>query len=146
MMMSARDYELLRFTSEVMFNATLDDLATVTDDQGVLQVVACLDSEPLSVLLDRVAASGGYATVFAQSRLADDGSYTVRRAEFVDSACALEQGAEQMLDEDAPSPEATVGMFLDYLETRPRGVVIPARLGMRVEAATSPHAVELQPV
>lgn len=146
MMMKARDHELLRFTNEVMFNVALDDLVTVTNDEGVLSVVACLDTEPLSVLLDRVAASGGYATVFSQSRLADDGSYTVRRAEFIDSRCALEQGAEQMLDEDAPNADATVGLFLDYLETQPCGVVIPARLGMRVEAATSPHAVELQPV
>lgn len=49
-----------------------------------------------------------------------------------------------MLDEEAPAPSAAIGLILDYLETRPHGVVIPQRLGSPIEAISSPRAVEFQ--
>lgn len=130
---------LLDFQSEVMMNTLVHDLAQVTNDEGVVGVVSCLDDEPLEALMSRIEACGGFATVFS---LAEDGR--VRMVEVVDEVCALGQGAEPMLDKDAPAPNATIGLFLDYLETRPHGVVIPQRLGSPIEAISSPRAVEFE--
>lgn len=139
--MDSKSYKRLSdFWAEVAFNVAFYDLARVTNDEGVVGVVSCLDDEPLAAMMSRIEACGGYATVFS---LAEDGR--VRMVEVIDEACALGQGAEPMLDEDAPAPNATIGLFLDYLETRPHGVVIPQRLGSPIEAISSPRAVEFEP-
>ncbi|WP_172121022.1 hypothetical protein [Actinomyces faecalis] len=135
------DDKLRHFTAEVMFNVMLYDLGRATNDDGEVCVVACLDEEPLEVLLDRVAACGGYATVFSRGK-----NGRVRAADIIDAQCAIDQGATPMTDGEEPNPAAPVGLFLDYLGTTPNGVIIPKRLGTRIEAASSSRPVDLQPV
>lgn len=136
--------ELRDFRAEVMFNVMYQGLPlTVANDAGDLPVVACLDREPLAVLLDRVSAAGGYATVFSKSDEGPDGRYVVRRAAFISADCALNVEAADMTDE-APARNAQIGMFLDYLETQPGGVIIPKSLGVRADVVERPTPVEFQ--
>ncbi|PHP53262.1 hypothetical protein [Actinomyces ruminis] len=145
--MNVREHEELRsFTVDVMYNVLVSDLPTATtNDRGESPVVACLDSELLSDVMARVAAVGGYATVFSRGSLSDDGTYAVRFVDFVDEACAIDLGATDMTEE-APAESASMGMFLDYLETQEHGVVLPKQLGSSAapEAVTSAKAVEFQ--
>lgn len=141
--MTDREMELHRFTMDVMYNVALNgDLASVTNNVGEHPCVACLDDEPLGDVLARVEAAGGFATVFCRGVCDPEGGYLVRIAHFIDEACALSQGAEDMTDDEAPSADAPVGMFLTYLETRPNGVRIPNRLNSNVGAASPSRAVE----
>lgn len=130
---------LKRFSVTVMYNAVVNDLGTITNDKGQIALVACLDEEPLRVLVDRVAACGGYATVFS---LRQDG--LVRITEVVDDQCAIRDDTDLMIADEAPDPEAPIGLFLDYLATQETGVTIPNNLGSRVREATKPRTVKLE--
>jgi hypothetical protein len=92
------------------------DLPVIGDDGGSPVVVA-LDEEPISLLLGRLRAVGGYANLFVLR--ADNSVSTVQ---VVDERCAI-----GVPDDDIvcpPSATSTVGMFLDYLEHHPNGVVL----------------------
>ncbi|RPE77865.1 MULTISPECIES: hypothetical protein [unclassified Frondihabitans] len=109
---------------------------TVRDNNGECPVVAALEEERLPVLLRRVESVGGYANVFTKGR----GS-SIRHFVVMDATGALDvRGAETMLDAEQPSPESTVGMFVDYLSRQKAGVLLPARLrsdgSMRVSLPT----------
>lgn len=67
---------------------------------------------------------GGYANVFTKGPHA-----RVRHFAVMDATGALDvRDAEKLLDDEQPSPESTVGMFVDYLVRRKAGVLLPARL------------------
>ncbi|WP_119697057.1 hypothetical protein [Microbacterium halotolerans] len=112
------------FRAQVIFNIAVHDIPIdVTDTQGEMPVVVALDDERASVLMQRVQAVGGSATVFTR------GESHVRMFVVIDERCALgSDGADDMTGTERPSPNATVGMLLDYLGQRPEGIRIPSKL------------------
>lgn len=52
---------------ETLASGYLDDTLTVTDEQGVAQVLPVLDSEPVSHLVEGLEAVGGRANVFVHT-------------------------------------------------------------------------------
>ena len=84
--------------------ADADDLDLVTDDEGQCHVVVALDEEPVSTILGRVRAVGGYCTVFSSGE-------RVRAVSFIASDCAIAPAADSL----APGPGAEFGMFIDYV-------------------------------
>jgi hypothetical protein len=128
MMVADFTKELDDFRREINLELAIGDIAnadlSVVNDEGDAPVVVALAEERLSVLLARVRAAGGYANVFV--RLAK-GHSTIA---FIDVAGALDPAAAEDFAsaEGRPSGRANVGLFLEYLATRPQGVRIPARL------------------
>ncbi len=47
-------------------------------------------------------------------------------ASVIGAECAIGQPDDDMSGDEAPGADATVGMFLDYLERRPNGVILSA--------------------
>lgn len=127
-------HRLDQFRSEINYNLALGILANeqlpVVDDRGEVPVVAALGGERLAVLLRRVAAVGGYANVFI------DNGDAVRVLSFIDESCAIESAEAEDLasDDNRPGADATVSMFLAYLELKPRGVRLPADIPARERA------------
>lgn len=121
--------ELDAFRHEINLELAIGDLANsplpVVNNDGDAPVVVALAEERLSVLLARVRNVGGYANVFIRL----PGGHS--RIAIIDVAGALDPTAAENFASaaDRPSANASVGMFLDYLRTRPNGVRIPARLG-----------------
>ncbi|AMU24443.1 Uncharacterised protein [Mycobacteroides abscessus] len=91
----------------------------VTSDDGGFPVVVALEEEPLSILLGRLRAVGGYANLFVEGV---NGS--VRRVSAIGEVSSLRHADDRLVDTDRPGPGATVGMFLDYLDRCPNGVVL----------------------
>ncbi|MFT4135346.1 hypothetical protein [Microbacterium sp.] len=120
--------ELDEFSREINLELAIGGLSSstlpVVNDDGESPVVVALAEERLSVLLARVRNVGGYANVFV--RLPGGHSRTA----IIDVAGAIDPDAAEDFAsaEGRPSAAANVGMFLDYLRTRPNGVRIPSRL------------------
>ncbi|MDL9938727.1 hypothetical protein QSJ18_18425 [Gordonia sp. ABSL1-1] len=134
--MNSRQEELDQFRHEVNCNlafGAVHDMELVTNDQGDCPVVVALDDEPLSVILGRVRAVGGYGTVF--SRSAD---CNVRTVSLIHTACSLSADPDVL----APGPDSCFGMFLDYVAMHPEGVAIPAAFDSPAKAQDA-RAVEL---
>ncbi|WP_143119608.1 hypothetical protein [Mycobacterium avium] len=116
-----------RFRQEVDWNLAVGALADVdlpvTDDDGASPVVVAFDDERYAVLLGRVRAVGGYANVFVK------GPRGVRAIAVIRNECAVGDAGEQMLGAESPDANATVGMFLDYVELQPNGVAVSAAVG-----------------
>lgn len=91
---------------------------------GRAAVVASLDEERLPVLMRRVESVGGFANIFAT------GPNGIRRIAVLQASDVLDdRGVDDMSGEDEqPSARTTVGMFIDYLEQREHGVMLPPRL------------------
>lgn len=115
--------ELLRFESEVMYNVMLGNVdIRVTNNCGETPVISCLDSEPVSVLLQRVERAGGAGTVFSLG--GRGGVPVVRCVEVVDSQCALGVASDDV--SDIPNFEhSTIGLLFDYVRTQRGGVRVP---------------------
>jgi hypothetical protein len=86
-------------------------------------VVVALADERLSVVLGRLRAVGGFATLFVK------GNRRVRIASVVDTSSAIGTPADMFTGDDVPGATATVGIFLDYVERNPSGVAISAAVG-----------------
>lgn len=116
------------FRQEVDWNLACGALAgvelPVTGDDGGCPVVVALDDERFSILLGRLRAVGGFANLFVK-----DGEGRVRTASVIGETCAIPTADDKMLGDDAPGADATVGIFLDYLELHPNGVVVSAAVG-----------------
>ena len=123
------------------FGALADEELRVVDDQGEFPIVAALGEERLAVFLARVAKSGGYANVFVD--LGD----SVAMLPFIDASCAIgSEHAEDLASDDSrPGATATVGMFVAYLELKPNGVRLPARLDGERPFVPTPREVEFSP-
>lgn len=123
--------ELDAFRSEVNVNLAYGALADftlpVTSDDGGFPVVVALESERISALLGRIRAVGGYANLFVRGEV--DGEIRVRLVQVVSGACAIGDPDDVMTGVEAPGPNASVGMFVDYLESQPRGVALSAVVG-----------------
>lgn len=139
--------ELADFEWEVVENVTLLPLTPrVTNDSCEVAVLAAVDSEPLSALMESLLRCGGYATVFVKGPVAPDGSYDVSCLEFVDAACNLDAQATDMTGEEAPAPNATVGMLVAYVRTQLHGVRLPYQLGLRASGISPVSDIERWPV
>lgn len=128
------------FRAEVDWNLACGALADhdlpVTSDDGDHVVVVALTEEPLSILLGRLRAVGGYANLFVK------GAQGVRMVSVIKDDCAISNPDEDMTPPaQRPGANATVGIFLDYLKLRPNGV----RLSM-VNPAQPPVARDSQNV
>ncbi|TLF75798.1 hypothetical protein [Nocardia cyriacigeorgica] len=116
------------FRREVNFNLAMGALADyelpVTGVDGSCPVVVALEDEALSTLLGRIRAVGGYANLFVR------GDGTVRMASVIDESCALVDASDDMTPYgERPDPNATVGMFLDWVQKCPHGVKISNAVG-----------------
>ncbi|MFN8054302.1 hypothetical protein [Gordonia sp. (in: high G+C Gram-positive bacteria)] len=117
--MSTRVDQLDQLRHEVNLNlafGAVSDIDLVTNDEGHCPVVVALDSEPLSAILGRLRAVGGYGTVFSR------GKAGVRAVSMLHDQCAIPQPADSLI----PGPDAEFGMFLDYVARHDDGVCIPA--------------------
>lgn len=121
------DERLDAFRREVDWNLACGALAgvelPVTSDDGGSPVVVALEDERFSVVLGRLRAVGGFANLFVK------GDERVRTASVIDESCAIPTPGDTMVGDDAPGADATVGMFLDYLEHHPNGVAVSAAVG-----------------
>lgn len=109
------------FRAEVDWNLACGALADhelpVTSDDGDHLVIVALAEEPLSILLGRLRAVGGYANLFVK------GSGGVRKVSVIKDDCAIGDPDDDMTPPtERPGADATVGMFLDYLDICPNGV------------------------
>lgn len=134
-----------RFRREVHTNLALGALADqelqVVDDEGNFPIVVALEDERLAVLMRRVSNVGGYATAFV-SRDA-----SVQVLSFIDSSCSIDaDSAEDLVADDSrPGATATVGMFMDYLVLKPRGVKLPAKMDDPGPFVPAPREVSFAP-
>lgn len=105
-------------------NGALSDVdLAVTSDDGGHPVVVALEEERLSVVLGRVRAVGGFANLFVL------GDGRVHVASFIEETCAIALPDDKLTGDDSPGAAATVGMFLDYVASRPGGVVVSEAVG-----------------
>lgn len=134
------DSQLDAFRREVNLNLALGALAEndlpVTGDDGSCPVVVALENEALSTVLGRLRAVGGYANLFVR------GASGVRMASVIDEQSAVTDTSDDMSSpEDQPGPDATVGMFLDWVERCPGGVRISPAVGHPARARDSKPVV-----
>lgn len=92
----------------------------VVGEDGIPMVIVALEDEPLFELLGRLRAVGGNANLFVR------GKARTRRVSVIDHISAIPVADDDMTGDERPDPMASVGMFLDYLERRPNGVVLQA--------------------
>jgi hypothetical protein len=57
------------------------------------------------------------------------GDGRVRAASVIGETCAIPTPDDKLTGDDAPGADATVGMFLDYVESQPNGVAVSAAVG-----------------
>lgn len=135
--------QLDAFRQAVDWNLACGGLADydlpVTADDGGSPVVVAFDSERLAVLLGRVRAVGGYANVFVSDNVGG-----VRMASVVNDVCAIPVPGDQLIGDDAPGANATVGMFLDYVSRHPNGVAVSAAVGQQA-CARDARVVDFAP-
>lgn len=143
--MSTITDRLDEFRQSILLNlgdgALEDEELPVVDARGQHPIVAALAEERLAVLMRRVQAVGGFANVF----VLDDVDHAVRMVPFIDRRSAiLADSAEDLTgDAERPGADATVGMFLAYLELKPYGVLLPASLDADRPVVTQPRELQL---
>ena len=86
-------------------------------------MVVAFEDERSSVLLGRLRAVGGYATLFVK------GVKHVRMVSVIGESCAIPTPSDELVGAESTGPDATVGMFLDYLDHHPNGVAVWAAIG-----------------
>lgn len=124
--------------SSIAYGALADVELPVTSDDGGSPVVVALGDEPLSLVLGRLRAVGGFANLFVR-----DGD-RVRMACIVSDACAIPVAGDDMSQPgERPDPGANVAMFLDLVERTPGGIVISAAAVGRPASARDARQVEL---
>lgn len=132
--------QLDAFRREVNLNlacgALVDVELPVTSDDGGCPVVVALEEERLSTLLGRIRAVGGFANLFVR------GPEQVWMVSVISAACAIRPPGDVMSGDDAPGPNATVGMFIDYVARNPGGVALSAAVGQDA-CARDARTVEL---
>lgn len=110
----AQDDELAQFEEGVnamLETGELDDALTVTDENGVAQVLPVLDDEPVSHLLQGVEELGGAANVFVRTT---EGIAVLTVSEY--SPEHTDDDAEENADEDSADDSADADEVLDATE------------------------------
>ncbi|GAA4811290.1 hypothetical protein [Tomitella cavernea] len=130
-----------RFRSDLDYSLAFGELAEVelpvVGHEGPHPVVAALEEELLSTVLGRLRSVGGFANLFVRSAAG------VRMVAVVDAACAIPPAGDDLTaPEDSPGADATIGMFLDYVEHHPGGVTISATAVGRGAVARGAHRIE----
>ena len=82
------------------------DAELVTNDDGDCPIVVALDWEPLSIMLGRVRAVGGYGTIFSRNAAG-----AVRMLSVIQGNCALTPVGDAL----TPGAGATVGGFWRFM-------------------------------
>lgn len=122
-----RQSQLDEFRREVNYNLAVGALADfdlpVTSDDGGCPVVVAFEDESLSTVLGRLRAVGGYANLFVRC------DEHVRLVSVIDDGAALMEASDDMTGDEGPGPDATVGMFVDWVERCPHGVKISGAVG-----------------
>ncbi len=126
--MSDLQHRLDEFRNEVNWHlacgSAADIALPVTSHEGGCPVVAALEDESMSSVLGRLRAVGGAANLFVQ------GEDRVRVISVIDESCAIAAPDDDVPGVgEGPAPDASVGMFVDYLARRPHGVAISGALG-----------------
>lgn len=129
------------FRAEVDWNLACGALADhelpVTSDDGDHVVVVALAEEPLSILLGRLRAVGGYANLFIKGR------ERVRMVSVIKVVCAIGEPDDDLTPPgERPGATATVGMFLDYLDHCPNGLRLSMVNPAQPPVARDSHEVE----
>jgi hypothetical protein len=134
---------LAEFRHEVNVNVAFGEVELpVVSVDGTHPVIVALEEEPLFALLGRLRAIGGFANLFVR------GPGRVWQASVVDAASAIPEPDEHVNGDERPRATATVGMFIEYLQRHPNGVVLslvtadPSRPALARDA----HTVEFAPV
>ncbi|MUH59889.1 hypothetical protein [Bifidobacterium canis] len=110
----AQDDELAQFeegVNSMLETGELDDALTVTDENGVAQVLPVLDDEPVSHLLQGVEELGGAANVFVRTT---EGIAVLTVSEY--SPEHTDDDAEDSVDDSASADEVLDAAELDDLE------------------------------
>lgn len=110
----AQDDELAQFeegVNSMLETGELDDALTVTDENGVAQVLPVLDDEPVSHLLQGVEELGGAANVFVRTT---EGIAVLTVSEY--SPEHTNDDAEDSVDDSASADEVLDAAELDDLE------------------------------
>ena len=110
----AQDDELAQFeegVNSMLETGELDDALTVTDENGVAQVLPVLDDEPVSHLLQGVEELGGAANVFVRTT---EGIAVLTVSEY--SPEHPDDEAEDSVDDSASADEVLDAAELDDLE------------------------------
>lgn len=129
------------FRCEVTYNIARGAVdLPVVDDHGKTPVVVALGEELLSTVLGRLRAVGGYANLFVRSA-----SGRVDFVAVVDSSSAIAVVDDDLAGPgDAPGSDATIGLFIRYLETQPDGVKLSADAVGHAATVKDPRPVEFQ--
>lgn len=134
---------LNRFRSQMMRRLSrskeLRDAVATVDNSGNRSIVFALASERLATLVKRVELTGGYATVFVEDK------DRVAVLSFMDPNCVLDLDSAQDLanvpDDQLPSANASVGVFLDFLTHMPQGLIFRLRADLPTPVVSAPHKV-----
>lgn len=127
--MSNHSERLDQFRYEVNLYIALSDTDDlVTNDHGDCPVIVALDDEPMSTVLGRIRAAGGYGTIFSKGT-------AIRVVSFIRADSAIADPSDELV----PGGSAPFGMFLDFAETRPDGVAIPAAFSHPAKATDTRH-------
>lgn len=127
------------FEQDVLYNVMIGTTdPKITNSKGETPIIVTLDSEPVAVLMDRVKTAGGEGTVYSRSengRVRVLGVLAPERALPAEPTDFIEQ---------PPSRDASIGMFIDYVETQSDGVLVPGELpDMRVKSYGKAQLVEV---
>ena len=111
------------FEDFVLYKVLSGDLTPkVTDSNGYMPIIACLESEPLEYLFNRLKNCEGNATIYS---LSDEGKVRVTGVVAADSALTIDPTD---LTGTPPSKYASIGLFLDYVASQSDGVLMPSIL------------------
>lgn len=138
------DSQLDAFRRVININLAVGALADldlpVTGDDGGFPVVVALESEPLSTLMGRLRAVGGFANLFVNWK------DRVQLIEVIDDSCAVDPNSADDMSApgDSPGADATVGMFVDWLICCPQGVKLSYAVGQPA-LARDPQELKLSP-
>ena len=106
------------FEDYILYSVLSGELTLkVTDSQGAIPVIACLESEPLEKLFTCLENCGWNATVYTLSN-----SGKIRVTGVINADSALTINATNLINEPF-SRYSSIGMFIDYVSTQKDGVL-----------------------
>lgn len=111
--------ELADFENEVLYNVMLGTTTPkVIDSRGHTPLIACLESETVGTLLERIERAGGCGTIYA---LSETGEVAILAAQNDDP---------DEPEADTPGKNAPIRELINYMSAQEEGVLL-AGLKMR---------------